>query len=56
LAAVHPKGARRGRPAEEVIDRELVAIRVSALQDPRPAGWPRPARRRVLDTPYGRAA
>jgi two-component system KDP operon response regulator KdpE len=56
LAAVHPKGARRGRPAEEAIDRELVASRVSALHDPRPAGWPKPTRRRVLDTPNGRAA
>jgi two-component system KDP operon response regulator KdpE len=50
LADVHPEGARRKRPGDEVIDRELVRSRVSALHDPRPAAWARPARRRVLDT------
>ena len=56
LADVHPKSATRGRPAEEVIDRDLVRSRVSALHDPAPAAWARPAGRGVLDTPYGRVA
>jgi two-component system, OmpR family, KDP operon response regulator KdpE len=56
LADSHPEGARGGRPAEEATDRELVRSRVSALRDPRPAAWPRPAQRRVLDAPYGRVA
>jgi DNA-binding winged helix-turn-helix (wHTH) protein len=51
LAGVHPEAARRGRPAEEVIDRELVGSPVSALPDPRP-----PARRRAFDTPRRRVA
>jgi two-component system, OmpR family, KDP operon response regulator KdpE len=51
-----PEGARRGRPEEAVIDREHVGSRVSALPDPKPAGWPRPARGRLLDTPYDRVA
>jgi two-component system KDP operon response regulator KdpE len=42
LADLHPEGARRGRPAEEVIDRELVRSRVSALHDPRPGASARP--------------
>ena len=56
LADVDPESARRGRPADEVIDREVVRSRVSALHDPRPAGLIRPANRRALDTPYGRVA
>ena len=56
LADVHPQSARRGRPAEEVIDRDLVRSRVCALHDPAPAAWARPAGRGVLDTPYGRVA
>jgi two-component system KDP operon response regulator KdpE len=56
LADVHPKGARPGRSAEEVIDRELVGSRVSALHDQRPPSRGGPARRRVLDAPYGRVA
>jgi DNA-binding winged helix-turn-helix (wHTH) protein len=56
LADVHPDGTERGRPAEEVIDRELVRSRVSALHDPAPAAWARPAHRRALDPPYGRVA
>ncbi len=56
LADVHPKGTRWGRSAQEVIDRELVSSRVSPLHDPRPAGQATPARRRVLDTAYGRVA
>jgi two-component system KDP operon response regulator KdpE len=56
LADVRPEGAGRGRPTEEVIDRELVRGRVSALHDPRPAGSAWPVRRRVLDTGYGRVA
>jgi two-component system KDP operon response regulator KdpE len=56
LADAHPDSTRRAWPAEEVIDRELGRSRVSALPDPRPATWGRPARRRVLDTPYGRVA
>jgi two-component system KDP operon response regulator KdpE len=55
LAEVH-EGARRQRHAEEVIDRELIHSRVCALHDPTPAAWARPARRRVLDTRYGRVA
>jgi two-component system KDP operon response regulator KdpE len=47
FADVHPGGARWGRPAQTVIDRELLS---SALHDPRPAAWARPARRRVLNT------
>jgi two-component system KDP operon response regulator KdpE len=56
LADVHSEGARRRRPAEEMIDRELVRSRVPALHNPRPAAWPRPARHSLLDTPYGRVA
>jgi two-component system, OmpR family, KDP operon response regulator KdpE len=56
LADVHPEGARRGRPEEEVTDRELVHSRVSALPDARPDGSPIPAHHRVLDTPYSRVA
>jgi two-component system, OmpR family, KDP operon response regulator KdpE len=60
LADVHPEGARRGRSEEAMIDRKLVGSRVgsrvSALPDPKPAGWPRPARGRVLDTAYGHVA
>jgi two-component system KDP operon response regulator KdpE len=56
LADLHPAGARRGRTAEEVIERELDRSRVSALHDPRPATWARPERRHVLSTPYGRVA
>jgi two-component system KDP operon response regulator KdpE len=56
LADVHPERARRGRPADEVIDREVVRSRVSALHDSRSAGLTRPPSRRVLDTPYGRVA
>ena len=56
LADVHPESARRGRPADEVIDREVVRSRASALHDPRPAGLTRPASRRAMDTPYGRVA
>jgi two-component system, OmpR family, KDP operon response regulator KdpE len=48
--------ARRARPAEAAIDRELVRGPLPALHDPKPAAWPRPARRRVLDTVSGRAA
>jgi two-component system KDP operon response regulator KdpE len=47
-------GARPGRPTEELIDREPIRSRVSALPDPSPAGWAGPARRRVSETPYGR--
>jgi two-component system, OmpR family, KDP operon response regulator KdpE len=54
LVDVHPEGSRRGRPAEGVIDRGLVRGRVSALHDPRPAGWPRPSSRRVSDTSSAR--
>jgi two-component system, OmpR family, KDP operon response regulator KdpE len=43
LADVHPEGATRGRPAEELIDRDLVRSRVSASHALRPAGWARPA-------------
>ena len=56
LAGIHPERASRGRPAEEAIDRELGRNRVSALLDQKPAAWARPARRQVLDTPYGRVA
>jgi two-component system KDP operon response regulator KdpE len=56
LADVHLEGARRGRPAEELIDRELLRSRISALHDPRLAGWVRPEHGRILDTPYGRVA
>ena len=56
LAAVHPDGATRGRPAEVVIDRELLRSRVSALHDPRSGASDRPTDRRVLDTPYRRVA
>ena len=56
LADVHPEGARRGRPEEEMIDRQLVGSRVSALADPKRTGWPRPADGRVLDTPCGHVA
>jgi DNA-binding winged helix-turn-helix (wHTH) protein len=54
LADGHPDGARPGRPTEELIDREPMRSRVSALPDPSPAGWAGPARRRVSETPYGR--
>jgi two-component system, OmpR family, KDP operon response regulator KdpE len=56
LADVLPAGTTRGRPAEEVVDRELVRSHVSGVHDSRPAGWARPPSRRVLDTPYGRVA
>jgi two-component system KDP operon response regulator KdpE len=56
LADVHPAGTGRGRPAEAVIEGELVRSHVSAVHDSRPAGWARPPGRRVLDTPYGRVA
>ena len=44
------------RPAEEVIDRDLVRICGIRPTDSRPAAWARPAGRGVLDTPYGRVA
>jgi two-component system, OmpR family, KDP operon response regulator KdpE len=53
---VHLEGARRGRSEEAVIGRERVRGRLSALPDPTPTGWPGPARRRVVATPYGRGA
>jgi two-component system KDP operon response regulator KdpE len=56
LADVHPPSTTRGRSAEEVIDRDLVHGRISTSDNPAPAAWPRAARRRVLATPYGRAA
>jgi two-component system, OmpR family, KDP operon response regulator KdpE len=56
LADVHAEGARRGGPAEEVIDRESIRRGISALPDPRPAARPTPARRSVLDTPYRHVA
>jgi two-component system, OmpR family, KDP operon response regulator KdpE len=56
LADMHLESARRGRPEQAVIDREFVGSRVSALPDPKPAGWPKPARGRVLDTSYDRVA
>jgi two-component system, OmpR family, KDP operon response regulator KdpE len=56
LADMHPESSRRGRPEQAVIDRALVGSRVSALPDPKPAGWPNPARGRVLDTSYDRVA
>jgi DNA-binding winged helix-turn-helix (wHTH) protein len=56
LADVQPESATPGRPAEEVVDRDLVRSRVSAVHDPAPAAWARPAGRGVLDTPYGRVA
>jgi two-component system KDP operon response regulator KdpE len=45
LAAGHPARATCAQPPEEVIDRELVGSRVSALHDPRRAEWARPALR-----------
>jgi two-component system KDP operon response regulator KdpE len=54
LADGHPDGARPGRPTGELIDREPMRGRVSALPDPSPAGWAGTARRRVSETPYGR--
>lgn len=56
LADAHPDRARRGRPAEEVIAREPILSRVSPLHDPRSGTSARPARPRVLDTPYPRVA
>jgi two-component system KDP operon response regulator KdpE len=56
LAGVHPPSATRRRSAEEVIDRDLVRSRISTLDNPAPAAWPRATRQRVLATPYGRAA
>ena len=47
FADMEPAGARRGRPAEEVDDREPIRSRVPALHHPRPAGWPGRASRRV---------
>jgi DNA-binding winged helix-turn-helix (wHTH) protein len=49
-----PEGAREKRPAEELIDRELVRSHVSALHDPSAAGWGGAARCRVSDTPHAR--
>jgi two-component system KDP operon response regulator KdpE len=54
LTDVHPDGARRGRPAEEVIDRDPTSSRVSALHDPRAGASA--SGRRVLDTPDSRVA
>jgi two-component system, OmpR family, KDP operon response regulator KdpE len=56
LSDMHPAGARQVRAAEQVIDRELVRSRVSALHDPRSGAAARPTRSRVLDTPYRRVA
>ena len=56
LVDVRAADATRARPAQAAIDRELVRGRLPALHDPKPAAWPRPARRRVLDTVSGRAA
>ena len=49
LADMHPEGARRRRPAVEVIDRDLLSSRDSASRDPRPTGWAGPAPRRAFD-------
>jgi DNA-binding winged helix-turn-helix (wHTH) protein len=46
LADVPREGTRRGRPTEEVTDRELARSHVSALHNPRGAGWVMPASRR----------
>jgi two-component system, OmpR family, KDP operon response regulator KdpE len=54
LADAHLEGTRRGRRVEEVLDRELGRNRVSVLQHPKPTE--QASARRVLDTPYGRAA
>jgi two-component system, OmpR family, KDP operon response regulator KdpE len=56
LADVHPESARRGGPAEEVIDREPILSRVSSLHDPGSDASAKPARPRVLATPYPRVA
>ena len=56
LADVHPDGARRGRPAEEVIDREPIRSRVSSLHDPGSGALAKPARPRVLAPAYPRVA
>ena len=56
LADVHPGDATRRRPAEDVIDHDVVRNRISALTDPRPAAWARPARRSLTDTAYRRVA
>jgi two-component system KDP operon response regulator KdpE len=56
LADAQAKGARRGPPAEDVIDRQLVESRVPALPDPKPAVGSTPARRPVLDAPYRQVA
>jgi DNA-binding winged helix-turn-helix (wHTH) protein len=54
LTDVHPDRARRGRPAEGLIDREPAGSRVSALHDARAGASA--SGRRVLDTPYPRVA
>jgi two-component system KDP operon response regulator KdpE len=51
FADAHSENARRGRPTEEVSDRELTRRRVAALPDPRP-----PARHLAFDTPRRRVA
>jgi hypothetical protein len=56
LADLHPEGARRGPPADDVSDREPIRSGVFALPGPRPAAGPTPARRPVLDTPYRQVA
>jgi two-component system KDP operon response regulator KdpE len=56
LADVHPEGARRGGPAEERIDREPIRSHVSSLHDPGSGASAKPARPRVLATPYPRVA
>jgi two-component system KDP operon response regulator KdpE len=54
LADAQLEGVRRRRPFEEVVDRELGRDRVSVLQHPMPTE--QASARRVVDTPYGRAA
>ena len=56
LADAHPEGARRGRPPEDVSDREAIRRRVSALHEPGSGALAKPARPRVLATPYPRVA
>jgi two-component system KDP operon response regulator KdpE len=56
LADRPPDTARRGWPAENVIERTPGRGRLVALPDPRPAGSTRSARRRGSSTPYGRVA
>ena len=59
LADVYREGATRRRPAEQLVDRDLVRSHVSAAHDLRPAGWARPAPRsykRVPAAPFAPVA